>query len=515
MTDAPGDMLIPDARVRSDPADAGAGPGRAIRARSIDIHAPAPVRAYVGRIAKKLTDAGHRVRIVAAPAAPTPRAVDWLLYFEQLAYRVDSNAFATVAAGEPVRHGSCDLAIDLTGRAADGSCPVLRLVFDGRSGEAGLVAALLDSSAPELQIVATARNGSARLAAHACLVVEKPLTLAGALDGVAPRLATLIARAVADLDRPTPAVLPPFAPSTEDARASAAAFAARALSRKLTDRIARLVRRPDCWHIAVRTVAGDGVLERGDWSGPPWQTVPDDGQRYYADPFLFAWQGRRWLFCEEFPHATGKGILSVSAVGDDGRIGTPRPIIESAGHLSWPQVFSHDGRVYMIPESATDGHIQLWRAEEFPGRWVRDRVLVPNVRAHDPLLHRTADGAVILAMLDDDGGSCWDALGLFSAPDLFGPWQAHPDNPLLVDASCARPAGPVHARGGTLWRAAQDCRAGYGAGLALCRVTRLDAGGFAQDVVARLGPPPGIGARGVHTLSREGDLEAIDLLGTQ
>ena len=263
----------------------------------------------------------------------------------------------------------------------------------------------------------------------------------------------------------------------------------------------------------MRTLAGAGVLERHDWSGPAWRIVPDDARRYYADPFLFAWQGRRWMFCEEYPYATAKGILSVASIDDAGRIGTPRPIIESGGHLSWPQVFAHGGQVYMIPESAADREIVLWRADVFPTRWVRERVLVPDVRAHDPLLHLTPGGAVMLATLDDDGGSSWDALGLFAAPDLFGQWVAHPDNPLMVDAGCMRAAGPIEVRGDTLWRATQDCRGGYGARMALCRVTRLDAGGFAQEVVATLDPPPGLGGHGVHTLSRLGDLEAIDVLG--
>ena len=497
--------------------------------QAIDIHAPVPVRAYVQRIARCLEDAGHRVRIVGVRAATMPRTVDWLLYFERLAYRVQSAAFAPLgvqsAAFAPLDvqgapdgsggHTPCDLAIDLTGSAADGPVPTLRLVFDGGSGEGGLVAALLDSAAPNLQVIATERNSPSRLMRTACLAVERPLALATALDGVTPRLATLIAGVVEQLTQIAPSLPSPTRPVDLKPQPSAPAFAAHALSRKISDRIARLVRRPNCWHIAVRTVEGDGVMERCDWSGPAWQILPDDGRRYYADPFLFAWQGRRWLFCEEYPHATAKGILSVAAIDQDGRIGTPRPIMESAGHLSWPQVFSHDGQVYMIPESAADRVIALWRAEDFPTRWVRECVLVSNVRAHDPLLHRTSRGAVLLATLDDDGGSCWDALGLFSAPSLFGPWRAHANNPVLIDASSARPAGPILARGTTLWRATQDCREGYGAGLALCRVTRLDEGGFSQEVVTRLAPPPDTGARGVHTLSRLGDLEAIDLLGTR
>ena len=67
--------------------------------------------------------------------------------------------------------------------------------------------------------------------------------------------------------------------------------------------------------------------------------------------------------------------------------------------------------------------------------------------------------------------------------------------------------------GDTLMRVAQDCREGYGRGLAICRVDRLDRYGFAQTVVARLGAPPGSGAFGAHTLNRGGGLEVVDLNG--
>ena len=120
----------------------------------------------------------------------------------------------------------------------------------------------------------------------------------------------------------------------------------------------------------------------------------------------------------------------------------------------------------------------------------------------------------IFASLNDDGGSSWDQLALYHAPDLLGPWTPHHANPVLIDAGAARPAGAMWHDGRTLMRVAQDCRDGYGRGLAICRVDRLDEDGFAQTVVARLGAPPGSAAFGAHTLNSGGWIEVIDLNGT-
>lgn len=485
--------------------------------KTIELRAPTVVRAYAVRIAQRLEALGHRVSIVASPDARTPGTIDWLLWCEELAYRARSTSFAPQPA--PATSATpadipCDLVIDLAGTASEGETPILRLIFETGVGETGLLSALLASRSPALSIVITQTGARPRTLRIARLAVERPLTLGSALDGVTPRLATLLGQAIEDLDREAPPRLhAPDTPATVSA--SAFGFAAAALAERISEKLTRLLRQPNCWRTAIRAHDGFGVMERFDWSGPAWSIIPDDGRRFYADPFLFAWEGRHWLFCEEYPYATGKGILVVAPVDANGKAGAFRPILEAEGHLSWPQVFLHEGQIYMIPESAAAHRIELWRATDFPYRWVLDRVLIDGVRAHDPVLHITPTGAFMLATVDDDGGSNWDALGLFHAPDLFGDWRAHPRNPLIVDASSVRGASPIIRRGADLWRATQDCRTGYGDGLVLCRVTRLDTSGFAQEVVARLGAPPGLGAGGVHSLSRAGSFEAIDLRGAR
>src|SRR5436309_1957501 len=83
-------------------------------------------------------------------------------------------------------------------------------------------------------------------------------------------------------------------------------------------------------------------------------------------------------------------------------------------------------------------------------------------------------------------------------------------NPLLIDQSCARPAGAFVQRNGRLFRPVQDCRRGYGTGIGLAEVTRLDTEGYAQTVHAVVQAPPDWPGRRFHTLNRAGSLEVID-----
>jgi hypothetical protein len=164
----------------------------------------------------------------------------------------------------------------------------------------------------------------------------------------------------------------------------------------------------------------------------------------------------------------------------------------------------------MIPETSKARTIELYRADPFPDRWVYERTLVENVIASDMTLLEHDGKLWLLGTLAEEGGSTWDGLCGFFADDLMGEWHGHPMNPLLIDASCARPAGMMTRTAAGLLRPVQDCRGRYGAALALARIDRLDQEGFAQTVMSRLPPDPRWGAVGAHTLNESGGVEAVD-----
>ncbi|WP_292237053.1 hypothetical protein [Mesorhizobium sp.] len=275
----------------------------------------------------------------------------------------------------------------------------------------------------------------------------------------------------------------------------------------------RLGRRPFYWQVAYRLIGGPGVAETGQLDGTPFTVLADDGQRFYADPFVLERDGRHYLFVEEFPYATGRGVISVTELGDDGTFGVPRVVLEEPHHLSYPQVFAHDGEIFMIPESGTARELVLYRAAQFPDRWVRDTVLMTNKDFNDATLLES-DGRFWLLGTERFGyGSASDTMAVYSAPSLRGPWVAHTLNPIAVDHSATRPGGALIRQGGALVLPVQNGSRAYGGGLGLMRLDRLD------DFDVRLAPPRPIGpgpawARaGIHTLNRAGRVEVVDSAG--
>jgi hypothetical protein len=483
------------------------------RSLSIVIIASNPPRRWHARLAAALQRAGHAVTFeVEASRRAQLKGFELLLQLESFAYGARSSAFEESEAGTDGagRDRGDDVRIDLR------DAPVLNEnestllpLFDGAPGESALVAALLDKRAPEITI---AHSGAAlRVVAHGLPALENPNIMSYGLDHVLARVVDLLAQSVERIARGEKmkggrAVIG----DRKDPRPLL--FAATGLATKITQRLTQLAVHPEHWRIAFRALAGTPTIEGAEWADASWTIVPDDNQRFFADPFPFVENGRAYIFCEEYPYATRKAIISVFEVVD-GKPTPARAVLERPYHLSYPFVFRRGANVYMIPETSSAGRIELYRAESFPDRWTFERVLVHDVIASDATLVAWQGRDWLFASIAGDAASTWDALGLFYADDLLSEWRPHPLNPVLIDARSARPGGAMVEMNGRLRRIAQDCHAMYGGAIVIADVERLDPEIYAQTVRAVLGPPRQLHGRGAHTLNTAPGIEAIDVVG--
>jgi hypothetical protein len=412
--------------------------------------------------------------------------------------RAPPGAWSAPGAGDP------DLVFDLTGSAEPEPGAIVPL-YDGVAGDAARDAALLDGRAPWIEL-AQMVGDAPRVYASALPAVRRRDLLSSGRAAVADALAALVAqlaaRGLGEASPPRDATPPP-APAP-------VRFAAATLAGLIERRLRWLVVRDSHWRVGLRRRApGEAPfagLDRLDDGG--WRWLPDDRRRYFADPFVFEEGGVAYVFCEEYSYATGKGVISVFALDDEGNPGSPRVALERPHHLSYPFVFRHDGAIWMIPESGANHTLELYRADPFPFRWTLDRVLLSGVEIADATPFAWNGDWWLTATGGETAGASWDSLSLFSGPSPLGPWTPAFDGPALIDASAARPAGAVFEHEGALWRPAQDCRAGYGSGLALCRIDALAPGVFRQTPIKRFAPPGGL-----HTFNASERFATIDAAG--
>ncbi|WP_457106955.1 glucosamine inositolphosphorylceramide transferase family protein [Methylobacterium sp. P5_C11] len=446
-----------------------------------------------------------------------PAQADLLFRLEALIFRLSPNGSSPVPPADLSAWASpaaADLVLDLCGDAV-ASGPIWRPAYDGGLGETALLASLLAGRVPRLDllegrtVIASGRlgsdyRGSIALSFEDALARTITIVAAALRDRLAGRGGTAMpVAAAAAVPAPPERIL--------------ASRPARLLARSLVGRLYRLCYHAPHWRTGWRTLRGPDLIDLGRHPEGGWHVLPDDGRRFYADPFPLASGGTTHVFVEEFPHATGKAIISAVRFGQDGPEGPPVPVLEEPYHLSYPFVFARDGAVWMVPESSAAGTVDLYRATRYPGGWVKEATLLSGVVASDATLLEHGGRWWIFATVRDappgapPGSGCHhDALFLWSAPDFRGPYTPHPANPVLIDPSVARPAGRIVARNGTLIRPVQDCAEGYGRALSLARIDRLDPDGFAQTIVGRIEPGAAWPGRCLHTLNADGGLECID-----
>jgi hypothetical protein len=239
-----------------------------------------------------------------------------------------------------------------------------------------------------------------------------------------------------------------------------------------------------------------------------YRCIPSPPGEFWADPCVVAHGDDTLVFFEAFDEKEGRGRLCVGRFEATSGVVEVRTVLQTPYHLSYPQVFRHDGEWWMLPESADAGSVVLWRATRFPDEWEPAHTLL-SLRAVDTTPHQLDDGRWLFftTLLSAHGGA-WTTC-LFRAPELGAPWEYHPSNPISTSVDFARSAGRLVAFDGALYRPVQDCRRGYGLGLRWMRVEAISYDRYVERF--ETDTPPAPDADGAHTYSAAGPVQFVDV----
>lgn len=313
--------------------------------------------------------------------------------------------------------------------------------------------------------------------------------------------------------------LPPLAPAAGPApatpRSSRTAGAGGGLLR-LAARYVRYLtvgwRTRDQWVLAYHRGDADDAS-----SVPPerrlaqYRKIIPPSDRFWADPFPLRLGGRDFLLFEELIFADDVGHLSVLELGPDGPLGEPTTVLKRPFHLSYPFTFEFDGQLYLLPEMALEGRLELYRAVRAPYEWVLDRVIMEGPMLMDATLEEIDGRWWMFASEYREGLQPWTDLLVFHADSPLGPWTPHPRNPVVSDVRSARPAGRLFREDGAWIRPAQDCSRSYGGAITLRRITTLTPTDYDEVAASYIAADGSSGWKGPHTLNVHRGLSAIDL----
>jgi hypothetical protein len=243
----------------------------------------------------------------------------------------------------------------------------------------------------------------------------------------------------------------------------------------------------------------------------PIMPPPD---RYWADPHIIERDGKYAVFFEDYAHETGKGRIAIIQTDGNGQQSDPAIVLEKDYHLSYPFVFSWQGKDYMIPESAENRTVDLYECIEFPHTWQFKMHLMQDIRAVDStLLYHENRWWLFTNVATIRGATLNNELFLFFADDFASTsWTPHPLNPIVSDVRRSRPAGRIFKHQGKLIRPSQDSSKGYGHSFNLNEIITLSQTAYEEKTLTTVHPNWSKNVIGTHTFQQVGGMTMIDAL---
>jgi len=210
-----------------------------------------------------------------------------------------------------------------------------------------------------------------------------------------------------------------------------------------------------------------GLVDDAQWKS----VATPDGYRFLADPFFHPDGG---LLVEAMCAASARGeILHVTETGAHRLSG-------QGGHFSFPAPIEFAGKRYVVPEMSDWSPASAYPCSDdgfgepfelrIPGR---PRLLDPA-----PFMH--GDAVFLFGNLASEGSS---VLRLWVADALDGEFAEHPASPIRISPNGARMAGIPAMIDDRLIRVGQDLRRGYGDGIALFDITKIDRDHYSEQSV--------------------------------
>jgi hypothetical protein len=265
------------------------------------------------------------------------------------------------------------------------------------------------------------------------------------------------------------------------------------------------------WFVATRRTSGGSLIDENSAVVDEFRALVTGASEHFADPFVFDHGGYTYLFFERYDERLRRATIAYARLdATTNTIERPMSALARKYHVSYPFVFRHGGDIFMIPESLENETVDLYRAVDFPSRWIHEDCLLDRVCAVDATLFEEGSRLWLFAGVAEPGASVNDELHLYSSTTLGGPWVPHPENPVVSDVRSARPAGRIFRHRGRMIRPSQDCSHGYGTAVVFNRIDVLTTNDYAESAIRRIEPTWAPRLLGTHTYNSTGRVEVID-----
>ncbi len=242
--------------------------------------------------------------------------------------------------------------------------------------------------------------------------------------------------------------------------------------------------------------------------------IPPKGE-FWADPFVLKKDDKYFVYFEACNvKSRSKGNISLITITESGRVSEASVILVKPYHLSYPFLFEWNNNWYMIPETAQNKTIELYKCIQFPDQWEFQYNIMEDVNAVDTtLVFHNNRWWLFVNMKAHGSASSWDELFLFYADNpLSKNWEPHPLNPVVSDVTRSRPAGSLIKQQGKLYRPSQNSANYYGYGLKYNEIVVLNESEYEEQEVKSFIPNWDPTIKAIHSINQLDKFSIIDAI---
>lgn len=265
---------------------------------------------------------------------------------------------------------------------------------------------------------------------------------------------------------------------------------------------------PVDWQIAIRRSQIPLYADPSIAALKAFRWLETDHGCHRADPVIIQAMGQTWLFFEETIEPREVGRITCGRLTPEGALVEVRPVLQRPYHLSFPQIVKSERELFMLPETAQNGGLDLYRARRFPDDWSFETRLLNFPCVDSSIFHAGNSWWMMTSprVVPGHAPITW----LLRADSITGPWRFYPGGLVATSASVARGGGGVLRDGARLIRPSQDCSSVYGRALLFNEILAFDDGRYREQTICRVDANWMPGLATVHSYSRAGEWEAID-----
>jgi hypothetical protein len=200
----------------------------------------------------------------------------------------------------------------------------------------------------------------------------------------------------------------------------------------------------------------------------------------YADPFVMEYKSGKYIFYERFDKRKF-GEIGVYEASNQKDLGLINFQGDSKSHKSFPYVFKHNKKIYMIPETHKLSQIRLYESVQFPLKWKLRKILIKNIRAVDSMIIQKNNFFWLFTNICSSNLNDFSSeLHIYYSNNLISDnWKPHTKNPVIFDGQIGRNAGLILDK--SYYRVSQTHNfLDYGSKININKIIKLDKNSYKE-----------------------------------